>query len=475
MADFVRKTARVGGRIVRYAIVVAGLLHFAATARAQQMPGPPEVSSPAVWDTVTAPAAAKATKVAADKPLSLPAKDAKAKTLAAKPAAPVTRAVTPALAPAVTPDAAGAAPAGRVLKRGHKGDPIVVQSELPPAASPMVTGAIGAAGVQSAQATQGAAGQPAQAPGADVPTKPAGPVPVTIGVYINDIQDMDFRTNSYIVDLYLWFRWRGKDLDPTKSVEFMNVFDPQNAQKSVLLDAPKEMPDGSLYNIVRYHGRFSKKFQLEKYPFDVQQLDFVLEDSVSPSSEMVFVPDSRPIGINPSVSLPGFRLGAAHLDITAYTYPTDFGDLSVPAAETYSRTVVSVPLTRPVFTLSIKTFGPILLIVICSTLVFFINPHFVEGRIGLAITALLTLVAIQFTAATSQPDADYFTMLDKLYMLSYAFIIAALLRVVKTSWQTVEGSLQDFSVFRYDRRWAMLQLLIYAGATFLIASWVMTK
>ncbi len=127
------------------------------------------------------------------------------------------------------------------------------------------------------------------------------------------------------------------------------------------------------------------------------------------------------------------------------------------------------------FTLAIKTFGPILLIVICSTLVFFINPHFVEGRIGLAITALLTLVAIQFTAASSQPDADYFTMLDKLYMLSYAFIISSLVRVVTTSWQTVEGSLQDHSVSSKDHRWGVLLLILYAFAAFLITSWVLSK
>lgn len=311
----------------------------------------------------------------------------------------------------------------------------------------------------------------AQTPDASAPA----PGQVTLGIYINDIQDLDFRTNSYIVDLYMWFRWRGKDLDPVKSVEFMNVFDPEGAVRTVLLDEAKEMPDGSLYNIVRYHGRFSKKFRLEKYPFDRQTLDFVIEDSVSPQALQVFVADTRGIGMNPSMTLPGFRFGTPKLDITGYTYPTDFGDLSAEAAETYSRAVVSVPITRPMFTLAIKTFGPILLIMICTTLVLYINPHFVEGRIGLAITALLTLVALQFTAATNLPDADYFTMLDKLYMLSYGFIIASLLRVVVTSWQTIEGSIQDRAVARGDHRWGYMLLTMYGISAALVAGWVLTR
>ena len=347
----------------------------------------------------------------------------------------------------------------------------------PAAAAPAAAAPQAAPAAHPAAAPSDAAPVDAQpsAPPAASPTSPQPPpAPVTLGIYINDIQDLDFRTNSYIVDLYMWFRWRGKDIDPVKSVEFMNIFDPEGAVRTVLLDEAKEMPDGSLYNIVRYHGRFSKKFRLEKYPFDRQSLDFVIEDSVSPQSVQLFVADTRGIGMNPSMTLPGFRFGTPKLDITGYTYPTDFGDLSAEAAETYSRAVVSVPITRPMFTLAIKTFGPILLIVICATLVFYINPHFVEGRIGLAITALLTLVALQFTAATNLPDADYFTMLDKLYMLSYGFIIASLLRVVVTSWQTVEGSIQDRTVARGDHRWGYVLLTLYGFAAALVAGWVLS-
>ena len=34
---------------------------------------------------------------------------------------------------------------------------------------------------------------------------------VVVGAYINDIQELDFKTNSYAIDLYVWFRWKGAD------------------------------------------------------------------------------------------------------------------------------------------------------------------------------------------------------------------------------------------------------------------------
>src|SRR5258705_2384663 len=53
---------------------------------------------------------------------------------------------------------------------------------------------------------------------------PAAPVKVVVGAYINDIQELDFKTNSYAIDLYGWFRWKAPDLDPSKTMEFMNRY-----------------------------------------------------------------------------------------------------------------------------------------------------------------------------------------------------------------------------------------------------------
>jgi hypothetical protein len=62
----------------------------------------------------------------------------------------------------------------------------------------------------------------AQIAAAQVPDSPAK---VVVGAYINDIQELDFKTNSYAVDLYVWFGWKAPDLDPSKTMEFMNRYD----------------------------------------------------------------------------------------------------------------------------------------------------------------------------------------------------------------------------------------------------------
>jgi hypothetical protein len=296
------------------------------------------------------------------------------------------------------------------------------------------------------------------------------PERVAIGVYVNDIQEVEFPTHSYAVDFYVWFRWKSPSLDPSKSMEFMNRYAPTEHQRDRLLDKPKAMPDGSLYSVLREQGRFATKFRLEKYPFDHQNLIIEFEDTLASTEDQIYVPDQVPVLLNPDITLPGFRVGKPVMKIDDHFYPTNFGDLTVPKNESYSRVTIEIPITRPLVTVTVKAFLPVLLIVICASLIFFIMPSRVDGRIGLGITALLTLVALQLTASSALPEVGYLMLIDKIYLASYAFIIAALGRVVATSWSGEDGrSVED--VARHDHMWAGILLAGYALAIALSAAW----
>lgn len=289
------------------------------------------------------------------------------------------------------------------------------------------------------------------------------PEEVIVGAYINDIQQIDFKNNNYLIDLYVWFRWKSPDIDPSRTMEFMNRFASDDNLREQLTEEPEVLPDGSRYAIIRYQGLFSTKFHLERFPFDTQKLTVIMEDTLAGAADQVYVADGdEPVVIDPVVTLPGFKVGTPTMRISTNTYPTDFGDPTVADAEPYSRIVISVPVTRPVVAMSIKAFVPIILIVACALLVYFVRPNYVEGRIGLGITALLTLVAIQLTATSSLPDVDYLMMLDKLFLLAYLFIIVALARVVATSWQEPSN---EAAIKTRDRRWAIAALSVYLIAS----------
>ena len=211
-----------------------------------------------------------------------------------------------------------------------------------------------------------------------------------VGAYINDIQALDFKANNYVVDFYVWFRWRAPDLHPSKTLELMNRYASGDNIREELYDKPQHMPDGSLYSIIRYQGRFATKFSLEKYPFDSQVL-IVLMEECSPHPAAGVCSGQRTSGDARSVHhFAGLHHRRAQHEHRRQHLSDHFGRPVGPRGETYSRIVVTVPVTRPILAMSLKTFMPIALIVVCAALVFFVRPRYIEGRIGLGITALLT-------------------------------------------------------------------------------------
>ncbi len=265
---------------------------------------------------------------------------------------------------------------------------------------------------------------------------------VTVGMYINDVQAIDLRTHSYGVDFYLWFRWQGEDWNPVDGYELMNTFDPEGHVETLLYDEPQPQPDGSFYQIIRHQGLFSAKFPVNRYPFDSQSLLVVIEDAEEGSETLRYVADSEPLTLNDEIKLPGYMIGAPFVTVRDKPYQTAFGDLAEPDVSAYSRVEFILPITRPAASGILKTFIPVLLIVLAAAFALLLDPEHVEARIGLAITALLTLVAMQFTMQAGLPEVAYLTLLDQIYLLSYLYVLIVIGLVVRGTRIDEQGQIQ---------------------------------
>lgn len=299
----------------------------------------------------------------------------------------------------------------------------------------------------------------------------AKPSPVVVGAYINDIQNLDLKSHSYGVDIYLWFRWRDKVLDPPASMEFVNPFDLWGHTKTLEFPRALDLPTGEHYQIVRNLGRFSTKLALYEYPFDEQQLLVEIEDSRMGSQELEYVADENAISINPELRLPGFRIARPRLEVVPHTYPTTFGDPRENASHVSSRIKITVPIERPILTYSVKLLIPVLCVIFTAALMFLFNPSYVDARTGIGVTALLTIVALQITLNEDLPEVDYLVLMDKIYLASYLFVIAALGMVVKTTWMLERGA--SPVAVQWNRKALVVLTTLYLAATAVIVllSW----
>ncbi|MEJ6536940.1 MAG: hypothetical protein QNL98_06850 [Mycobacterium sp.] len=297
-----------------------------------------------------------------------------------------------------------------------------------------------------------------------------GPVKVTVGVFINDLQDIDLASENFTVDFYLWMRWKNPALDPSLTIEAMNSEGTQNTTSSPtggvagepLYDAPVDMPDGSKYQVLRYQGVFSRKMNLEKYPFDTQVLEMVFEDKRKNASVIEFVPDTTPVTINDggAMSIPGYVLGKPSLIVVPHKYPTNFGDISANASTPYSRVIVALPVTRDVLPYLVKLVLPIFIVVLITSLIFLLPARLEEARAGIGITAMLTIVALQWTSDSALPSVEYLTLLDVTYIVSMIYILAAMAYTVLASRRNRAEMAQALTA-KLDRRVGLVSLVVY--------------
>ena len=222
----------------------------------------------------------------------------------------------------------------------------------------------------------------------------------------------------------------------------MNLYDPEAHIESAGYDAPEVMErTGEFYNYIRHQGAFSSAMNLARYPFDNHILTFVIEDAEYGTETLNYIADTDGLTINDEISLPGYRIGEVQMRIVDKTYPTAFGDLNNPETGAYSRVIFEVPIRRPWQYGVFKLLLPVMIVLLCSALALYIDPTHTEGRIGLTITALLTLVAMQITTGGTLPEVGYLMLLDMIYLLSYAFILIVMGRVAYASWQDSEAEI----------------------------------
>ncbi len=257
-----------------------------------------------------------------------------------------------------------------------------------------------------------------------------GPQTITVGLYLQNIPEIDVKSNSFNAEFYLWFLWKG-DIDPTLTYQLTNAVSVGDLSRTpIYADASgnavaEVLPDGRRLQCFHVYGRFGHPFPLARYPFDDHDIVISIEDAKHPVARLVHEVDWKGSAMRPDLSIPGWSLSKMHPEMGRSQFATTFGDpRSGASGESYSRVDFTVHIERPVVGIVSKTVIPIAIIILITFGAFFCQAQDIDARLCLTITALISAVALQFTAATELPPTGSLLLLDKIYILSYVIILA---------------------------------------------------
>ena len=275
------------------------------------------------------------------------------------------------------------------------------------------------------------------------PDANSGPTRVSVGIWIVDITNIDSAQQIFTADMAVVLRWKDTRLAHTGTglahYALDQIWTPRvgiaNETSTVVRELPESAevePDGTVIYRQRYVGSFTQRLRLQSFPFDRQGFLIQFVAIRYRPDEVVFVPDENWIhdglqqaaGISPSITLPDWTV--EKWDAKARVY-------ALTPGMQYSGYVFGFTASRNVEHYILKVILPLVLIVMMSWAVFWIDPVTANSQISIAVTSMLTLIAYRFAVDSQLPRLPYMTRLDSFFLTSTILVFFSLIEVLMTT------------------------------------------
>ena len=302
------------------------------------------------------------------------------------------------------------------------------------------------------------------------PNADAGATQISVQIWVVDINSIDSAQQSFTADVAVILRWKDPRLAHTGGgvahYALDQIWNPRvaivNETNSVsrrLPESPDVDVDGTVTYRQRYVGSFTQALHLQSFPFDKQTFRVQLVAVRYRPNEVQFVPDQGWVdagfkqagGISPSITLPDWTV--EKWDIKNMVYPLG------PGLE-FSGYVFEFTASRNVQHYILKVILPLVLIVMMSWAVFWIDPVTSNSQISITVTSMLTLIAYRFAVDSQLPRLPYTTRLDAFILTSTLLVFFSLIEVVVTT--ILENNQQTERAKKIDRYCRVIFPVIFA-------------
>lgn len=252
------------------------------------------------------------------------------------------------------------------------------------------------------------------------------PIKCRMGAYVTSLYDINSGDGTFRAVFWMWSVCPNKSDEPLMTLEF-----PNGEDISADLEDKLERDDG-WWSTRKFIGTFRNSFELKDYPFDRQVLTILVEEAVLDERELLYSADTAESGFSPSITIPGWQLEGLSAKATVRTYPTTFGDPSLPGGTSrYAGLTISIPAERAhwaTFTQATFSLYIVALLVFASMLFKIDNESMFLGRMGVLGSALFAVV-VGFSSTDGLIGVR-----QGMYLLDYLYLILLLLIVSSTAW-----------------------------------------
>jgi hypothetical protein len=308
------------------------------------------------------------------------------------------------------------------------------------------------------------------------PEAEAGPTKVGYVIWIGDITRIDSAAQTFSANLVIFLRWRDAQLahagPGTKQFSLDSVWNPRlviaNEAGEVHRSLPEVVdvaPDGTVIYRQRLIGAFAQSLNLRAFPFDHDTFRVQVVTLGHRPEDIELAPDPRAlasgmpegVGLAKKLTIQDWRINSVGSHVQPY-----------PLAPRLELAAFSFEFTaaRNANHFVIKVIIPLILIVMMSWAVFWIEPNDANTQMAVAVTAMLTLIAYRFAVDADVPKLPYLTRLDEFILMSSVLVFLSLIEVLVTTKFSNRERLDRAQTIDRHCRWIFP--LVFAISSFVI-------
>ena len=172
-------------------------------------------------------------------------------------------------------------------------------------------------------------------------------------------------------------------------------------------------------------GNFSQPLNLRKFLFDHQTLKISIVSANYSPDEVNLIMKKELLGISEVLSVSNWKIENISFEKINLSFLSNNPSTSSIA--------IIISADRYLSYYILKFLIPLVLIVLMSFVVFWIDPKQSSTQISISVTSMLTLIAFQYLIGSSLPVIPYLTRMDVILALSTMLVFAALIEAATTS------------------------------------------
>lgn len=254
---------------------------------------------------------------------------------------------------------------------------------------------------------------------------------VSISILILNIIKIDDANQRSTIDFVVQLEWMEKNLVSkwkektlvskdeiwTPDIQIFNDYNLIKKKK----DQYEVNPDGSVFYQQRFVGGINSRHNFSEFPLD----EFIMKiQIVAINPDVIFiVSNNSPENRSHRYSISGWKINSEWIEV----------GVGIERFKDLANTTYFITAKRNINYYIWKVIIPLAMVVFMSWLVFWVDPIQIGAQLTIGATAMLTMIAYQFTLSNLIPPVSYLTRLDTFILLSNIIVFIALLEAILTS------------------------------------------